>query len=103
MDKKLERTINKTFTEGSIRDAAVFLQTCVKNAFPEFHFRGLEITNLMPAKKAVEGKSWNHVLKVKATEAEGKKVWEVFCHRVSQGETVDKKAILDFETLEIIE
>ena len=102
MDKKIERITKKTFSEGSVRDAAVFLEMCVKNAFSEFHFRGLEITNLMPTKQTVEGKSWNHVLKVKAIEINGKKAWEVSCHRVSHGETADKKAFLDPETLDVI-
>ncbi len=97
MDKKTERIITNTFAQGSIRDASVFLSTCVKNAFSEFHFRGLEITNLMPNKKAVEGKSWNHVLKVRQTELDGTTVWEVTCHRVSHGETADKKAFLDLD------
>ena len=101
MDKKTEKIIQNTFSLGSIRDASVFLGICVKNAFPEFHFRGLEITNLMPNQKKVKGKSWNHALKVKAVELDGQEVWEVSCHRVSEGETADKKAFLDLD-LELI-
>lgn len=97
MDKKTERIIAKTFSEGSVRDASVFLSTCVKNAFSEFNFRGLEITNLMPNKKVVEGRSWNHALKVRQTELEDATVWEVTCHRVSEGQTADKKAYLDLD------
>ena len=93
MDKKTEKILQNTFSYGSIRDASVFLGMCVKNAFPEFHFRGLEITNLMPNK--IKGKSWNHVLKVKRVTDEEGKAWEVSCHRVSEGETADKKAWLD--------
>ena len=97
MDKKTEKIIQNTFSLGSVRDASVFLGMCVKNAFPEFHFRGLEITNLMPSTKTVEGKSWNHSLKVTRVELENGKAWEVSCHRVSEGETADKKALLDME------
>ena len=99
MDKKTEKIIQNAFSLGSIRDASVFLGMCVKNAFPEFHFRGLEITNLMPNK--IKGKSWNHVLKVKKVELENGAAWEVSCHRVSEGETADKKALLD-EDLNLI-
>ena len=99
MDKKLERITKNTFTLGSIRDAVVFLDMCVKNAFPEFHFRGLEVTNLMATKKIVEGKSWNHSLKVTGVETPTGTAWEVSCHRVSHGSSADKKVILDAETL----
>ena len=97
MDKKTERIINSAFAEGSVRDASAFLSICVQRAFSEFNFRGLELTNLMTNKKAVWGKSWNHALKVRQIETDGDAVWEVSCHRVSHGETADKKAYLDLE------
>lgn len=99
MDKKLERITKNTFSEGSIRDAVVFLNMCIKSAFPEFHFRGIEVTNLMATKKVIEGKSWNHILRVSATTSAVGDAWEVSCHRVSHGSTADKKVILDAETL----
>ena len=100
MDKKLEKVTKNVFSNGSIRDAAVFLEMCVINAFPEFHFRGLEVTNLLANKNKVEGKSWNHILKVKFVELEdGKPAWRVTCHRVSEGETDDKSVLLDVEDL----
>ena len=97
MDKKTEKIIQNTFSLGSIRDASVFLSICVKNAFPDFYFRGIEITNLMAGTKTVEGKSWNHALKVTRVEVDGSKAWEVSCHRISEGQTSDKKALLDLE------
>ena len=103
MDKKLERIANRTFTLGSIRDAVVFLEMCVKNAFPEFHFRGLEVTNLMATKKIIEGKSWNHSLKVNFVETPEGSAWQVSCHRISNGASTDKKVLLDTETLAPIE
>ena len=99
MDNKIERITKKTFSEGSIRDSAVFLSMCVKNAFPDFHFRGIEVVNFLPGKKIVEGKSWNHKLTVKGAELNGINVWEVSCHRVSHGESADKKVWLDTENL----
>ena len=100
MDKKLEKITKNAFIEGSIRDAAVFLEMCVINAFPEFHFRGLEVTNLISSQSKVEGKSWNHILKVRFVELEdGKPAWRVTCHRVSEGETADKSILLDVNEL----
>ena len=100
MDKKLEKITKNAFIDGSIRDAAVFLEMCVINAFPEFHFRGLEVTNLISSQSKVEGKSWNHILKVSFVELEdGKPAWRVTCHRVSEGETADKSILLDVNEL----
>ena len=95
MDKKTEKIIHNTFSLGSVRDASVFLSICVKNAFPDFYFRGIEVTNLMSGTKTVEGKSWNHALKVTRVEVNGNKAWEVSCHRISHGETADKTALLN--------
>ena len=103
MDKKIEKVTKNAFSDGSIRDAAVFLEMCVINAFPEFHFRGLEVTNLISSKSKVEGKSWNHTLKVKFVELEdGKPAWRVTCHRVSEGESADKSVLLDVKNLKPI-
>lgn len=103
MEKKIEKVTQNAFADGSIRDAAVFLEMCVINAFPEFHFRGLEVTNLISHKSKVEGKSWNHILKVKFVELEdGKPAWRVTCHRVSEGETTDKSVLLGAKDLKPI-
>lgn len=99
---KAEKIIKNTFEEGSVRDAIVFLTTCVHNAFPEFNFRGIEVSKLVTGKKIVEGKSWNHEFIVRLTENNGTPAWNVTCHRVSHGETADKTALLNATTLERI-
>ena len=103
MDKKLERITKNTFTLGSIRDAVVFLDMCVKSAFPEFHFRGLEVTNLMASKRIVEGKSWNHHFLISLVDTENGKAWEISCRRVSDGASADKKARLDVTNLQRVD
>ena len=102
MNKKLEKILKNTFVLGSIRDSAIFLDMCLKNAFPEFNFRGLEVTNLVATKRIIEGKSWNHVFKAVGVDTDDGYVWEVSCHRVSQGKTDDKKVLLSSEDLSII-
>ena len=99
---KTEKIIKNTFENGSVRDAVIFLTTCVHNAFPEFNFRGIEVLRLVTGKKIIEGRSWNHDFIVRLTENEGAQVWEVTCHRVSHGETADKVALLNATTLEHI-
>jgi len=100
---KNEKIIKNTFESGSVRDALVFLTTCVHNAFPEFNFRGIEVIRLMTEKKLIEGKSWNHDFIVRLKEHNGSPAWEVYCHRISQGETQDKTAFLDAATLKMID
>ena len=95
---KNEKLIKNTFEGGNVRDALLFLTACVRNAFPEFNFRGIEVTRLVTGKKLIQGKSWNHEFTVKYTE---NGAWEVTCHRTSHGESADKKATLDALTLEI--
>ena len=102
MDKKLERITKNTFTLGSIRDAVVFLDMCVKNAFPEFHFRGIEVTNLMASKHIVEGKSWNHAFVITLVDTENGKAWEITSKRVG-GTATARKALLDVYTLKKID
>ena len=99
MDKKLERITKNTFSQGSIRDAVVFLDMCVKSAFPEFHFRGIEVTNLMASKHVVEGKSWNHYFHITCVDSDTGKAWEISCRRVSDGAATARKALLDVYTL----
>lgn len=99
---KNEKIIKNTFENGSVRDALILLNTCVHNAFPEFNFRGIEVLRLVTGKKLIEGKSWNHDFILRLSEYEGAPAWEVFCHRVSHGETADKIAFLDAVTLNLI-
>ena len=100
---KIEKTINTTFESGSVRDALIFLSTCIRNAFPEFNFRGIEVVRLVTGRKVIEGKSWNHDFIIRAAELDGAPVWSVTCHRTSHGETTDKKVFLDAKTLEILQ
>jgi len=99
---KIEKLIKNTFSAGSVRDAVLFLQTCVKNAFPEFHFRGIEITNLNTKEKILEGKSWNHHFTVTRIKNDEERFWEITCHRTNGGETLDKRAFLSYYDLTII-
>ena len=99
---KNERIIRNTFEKGSVRDALILLTTCIHNAFPEFKFRGIEVTRLVIPQKTVEGKSWNHEFTVRYTDENGIPSWVVTCHRVSQGESADKTAVLDVKTLKHI-
>ena len=39
--------IRSTFELGSVRDAEVLFEACIKNAFPTFHFRRLELIRFM--------------------------------------------------------
>ena len=99
---KSEKIIKKTFMEGSVRDALIFLNTCVVNAFPEFNFRGIEVSRVVTGKKVIEGKSWNHEFIIRLSELNGEPAWEVCCHRSSNGVSADKTAFLNARTLEQI-
>lgn len=102
MDKKLERITKNTFTLGSIRDAVLFLDMCVKNAFPDFYFRGLEVTNLMATKHIVEGKSWNHAFVITLVDTANGKAWEITSSRMG-GTTAPRKVLLDVYTLKKVD
>lgn len=91
--------IRSVFEMGSIRDANVLFETCIKNAFPTFNFRGLELIRFLKQDQYMEGKSWNHVFEIRATALESTQVWEVECRRVSMGKTPDKHVYLDYLTL----
>ena len=87
---------------GSIRDAKILFETCIANAFPTFHFRGLELVRLMREDQYMEGRSLNHVFQIHFTVVEGSKVWEVLCHRVAMGKTPDKQVYLDYTSLNFV-
>ena len=57
--------IRSTFELGSVRDAEVLFETCIKNAFPTFNFRRLELIRFLREEQYMEGRSWNHVFEVK--------------------------------------
>ncbi len=95
--------IRSTFELGSVRDAEVLFETCIKNAFPTFNFRRLELIRFLREPQYMEGRSWNHVFEVKKSEYKGQPVWEVYCHRVTMGKTPDKQVYLDYMTLGFVE
>lgn len=55
--------IRSTFELGSVRDAELLFETIVKNAFPTFTFRRLELIRVQQDTPYLEGRSWNHVLR----------------------------------------
>ena len=91
--------IRSTFELGSVRDAELLFESCIKNAFPTFNFRRLELIRFTRDEQYLEGRSWNHVFEIKKTLLEENPVWEVHCHRVTMGKTQDKHVYLDYMTL----
>ena len=94
--------IRNVFELGGVRDAEVLFETCIKNAFPTFNFRRLELIRFLKDEYYMEGRSWNHVFEIKKSELNGQAVWEVHCHRVTMGKTPDKHIYLDFATLDFV-
>ena len=91
--------IRSTFEFGSVRDAEVFFELCIKNAFPTFHFRRLELIRFTRDEQYMEGRSWNHVFEIRKSTLDNSPVWEVHCRRVTMGTTPDKHVYLDYMTL----
>lgn len=91
--------IRSTFELGSIRDAEILFETCIRNAFPTFKFRRLELIRFLKSEQYMEGRSWNHVFEIQKTTLDHSAVWEVHCHRVTMGKTPDKHVYLDYLTL----
>ena len=94
--------IRNVFELGSVRDAEVLFETCIKNAFPTFNFRRLELIRFLKDEYYMEGRSWNHVFEIQKSELNGQPVWEVHCRRVTMGKTPDKHIYLDFNTLDFV-
>ena len=95
--------IRNVFDMGSVRDANVLFEACIRNAFPTFNFRGLELIRFLRDEQYMEGRSWNHVFEIKKSAYKGQAVWEVYCHRVTMGKTPDKQVYLDYLTLGFVE
>ena len=95
--------IRSTFDLGSVRDAEQLFEACIKNAFPTFNFRRLELIRFLREPKYMEGRSWNHVFEIKKIELNGQHLWEVHCHRVTMGKTPDKQVHLDYMTLDFVQ
>ena len=91
--------IRSVFEQGSVRDAEELFLTCIRNAFPTFNFRRLELIRFLKDEYYMEGRSWNHVFEINRAEWKGNPVWEVHCRRVTMGRTPDKHIYLDFWTL----
>ena len=91
--------IRSVFEQGSVREAEELFLTCIKNAFPTFNFRRLELIRFLKDDYYMEGRSWNHVFEINRAEWQGNPVWEVHCRRVTMGRTPDKHIYLDFLTL----
>ena len=94
--------IRSTFELGSVRDAEVLFETCIKNAFPTFNFRRLELIRFIRDNPYMKGRSWNHVFEIVKSELDGNPIWEVHCHRVTMGRTPDKHVYLDFTSLNFV-
>ena len=94
--------IRSTFEMGSVRDAETLFEACIKNAFPTFHFRKLELIRFIRDEEYMEGRSWNHVFEIRKGELDGSPVWEVSCHRVTMGKTPDKHVYLDYTSLAFV-
>ena len=94
--------IRSVFEMGGVRDAEVLFETCIKNAFPTFNFRRLELIRFLKDEYYMEGRSWNHVFEIKRSELNGQPVWEVHCRRVTMGKTPDKHIYLDYITLDFV-
>ena len=94
--------IRNVFELGGVRDAEVLFETCIKNAFPTFNFRRLELIRFLKDEYYMEGRSWNHVFEIQRSELNGQSVWEVHCRRVTMGKTPDKHIYLDFNTLDFV-
>ena len=95
--------IRNTFELGSVRDADELFALCIKNAFPTFHFRGLELVRFLKENQYMEGKSFNHVFEICHINLNGSSLWEVNCRRVTMGKTPDKTVHLDYMTLGFIQ
>ena len=94
--------IRNVFELGGVRDAEVLFETCIKNAFPTFNFRRLELIRFLKDEYYMEGRSWNHVFEIQRSELNGQPVWEVHCRRVTMGKTPDKHIYLDYITLDFV-
>ena len=91
--------IRSTFELCSVRDGQMFFEICIKNAFPTFNFRRLELIRIDRDQLYLEGRSWNHVFEIQKSQLEGEPVWEIHCHRVTMGRTPDKRVFLDYLSL----
>ena len=95
--------IRSVFEMGSVRDANLLFEACIRNAFPTFNFRGLELIRFLQDDQYMEGKSWNHVFEIRCVTLGNSRLWEVNCHRVTMGKTPDKQVLLDYMSLGFVQ
>ena len=95
--------IRSTFELGSIRDAEMLFEACIRNAFPTNTFRRLELIRFIKEEQYMEGRSWNHVFEIRKIELKGQNVWAVQCRRVTMGRSPEKNVYLDYMTLGFVE
>ena len=96
-------TIRNTFDFGSIRDAQILFEQAIRNAFPAYDFRRLELIRFVRDDKFMEGRSWNHVFQIRSTTYNNVPAWEIKCQRVTMGISLDKTVYLDYLTLNYLE
>lgn len=96
-------TIRNTFDFGSIRDAQILFEQAIRNAFPAYDFRRLELIRFVRDDKFMEGRSWNHVFQIRSTTCNDAQVWEIKCQRVTMGISQNKTVYLDYLTLAFLE
>lgn len=95
--------IRNTFDFGSIRDAQILFELMIRNAFPAYDFRHLELIRFVRDDKFMEGRSWNHVFQIRSTSHKELHVWEIKCQRVTMGISQDKTVYLDYHTLAFLD
>ena len=91
--------IRRTLELGSVRDAGLLFEACIKNAFPTNTFRHLELIRFVKNEPYMEGRSWNHIFEIRKATLNNSPVWEVHCRRVTMGRAPDKHVYLDYMTL----
>ena len=96
-------TIRNTFEFGSIRDAQILFELAIRNAFPAYDFRHLELIRFVRDDKFMEGRSWNHVFQIRSTTYQDAPAWEIKCQRVTMGISQDKTVYLNYQTLDFLE
>lgn len=95
--------IRNVFEMGSIQDANMLFEACIRSAFPTNTFRRLELIRFLKDEQYMEGRSWNHVFEIKACKLNNSPVWEVSCRRVTMGTAPEKHVFLDYTSLGFVQ
>lgn len=102
MTENMDEIRERAFTEGSVVDADIFFQTCIRSAFPTMAFRDLQLTNLLPEQGILKGKSANHIFTIHEKGTGDTRCFEVCYHRFREGVTPDRCVILEYHTLAFV-